>query len=157
MSQLTTSAAFGTSSFAPSKTPLVNDISNSSAASPTITVSIPLSSLLSDEEIARLDTFKGKCDEKFWITRLISRNKQKKSDANSASGQEGKDRVKDVQMSRAEYEAFWARDQDGRYIGTEPEGKGREILRKRLWAELGLFEKVGEIRTYDDLGLGYAV
>ena len=139
MSQSKTSATFDTSSLAPSDTPLVKDTSSSSAASPTITVSIPLSSLLSPEEIARLNTYKGKCDEKFWITRLISRNKQKKSGANAAGGQEGKEKVKDVQMSRAEYEAFWARDQDGRYIGTEPEGRGREVLRERLWAELGLF------------------
>ena len=42
-------------------------------------------------------------------------------------------------MSRSEYEAYWATDGEGRYIGTRPQGEGREILRKRLWAELGLF------------------
>ena len=44
-------------------------------------------------------------------------------------------------MSRQEYDAYWATDAEGRYIGSQPQGEGKEILRKRLWAELGLFGK----------------
>ena len=40
-------------------------------------------------------------------------------------------------MSREEYAMYWKRDEGGRYIGTEPEGKGKEILRQRLWVRTG--------------------
>jgi len=106
----------------------------SSPSSSMINVPIPLSALLSPEEITRLDTYRGQCDRTFWITRLINRKKDKQS-----SGGEPKERVKDVRMSREEYEAYWATDEEGKYVGTEPEGKGRVIVRDRLWAELGLF------------------
>ncbi|KAL8823588.1 MAG: hypothetical protein Q9191_005721 [Dirinaria sp. TL-2023a] len=112
MSPLEASATFDTSSVAPSEAPFINDLSRSSTAS-TVTVSIPLSSLLSPEEIARLDTFIGKCGEKFWITKLVGRKKQKKSAASAAGDREAKENVGGVQMSQAEYEAFRARDQDG--------------------------------------------
>lgn len=105
-----------------------------------ITVPIPLSALLTPEEITRLDTYRGQCDQTFWITRLINRNKEKKQQQ-QGSGSEPKERVKEVRMSREEYEAYWARDANGKYVGTEPEGKGRVIVRDRCWAELGLFGK----------------
>jgi len=107
----------------------------SSPSSPTIPLPIPLSALLTPVEITRLDTYRGQCDQTFWITRLISRKKEK------SSGGEAKERVKEVRMSKEEYEAYWARDEVGRYVGTEVEGKGRVIVRDSLWAELGLFGK----------------
>lgn len=102
-----------------------------------IIVPIPLSSLLTPEEITRLDTYHDQCDHTFWITRLINRQKEKKQ----GSAEETKQRVKDVRMTREEYEAYWARDEEGRYVGTEPEGRGAVIVRGRLWAEFGLFGK----------------
>ncbi|KZF22829.1 hypothetical protein L228DRAFT_268211 [Xylona heveae TC161] len=39
-----------------------------------------------------------------------------------------------VQMTRGEYLKYWAKDEQGRYCGTEPEGKGRELWRERLRA-----------------------
>jgi len=103
-----------------------------------ITVPIPLSALLTPEEITRLETYREQCDHTFWITRLINRQKEKKQ---GSGAEETKERVKDVRMSREEYEAYWARDEEGRYVGTEPEGRGAVIVRGRLWAELGLFGK----------------
>ena len=41
-------------------------------------------------------------------------------------------------MTPSEYKAYWARDQDGKYIGTEPQDAAREIWRRKLWAELYL-------------------
>lgn len=106
--------------------------SKASAPSSTITVPIPLSSLLTPEEITRLDQYKDSCEEKFWITKLLGRKKRK-------GDKGGAQRVKDVTMSRKEYEAYWARDEDGNIVATDPEWVGRERLRERLWGELGLF------------------
>ncbi|KAI4246130.1 MAG: hypothetical protein L6R40_002082 [Gallowayella cf. fulva] len=36
-----------------------------------------------------------------------------------------------IQMSRKEYLMYWAKDEKGRYIGTEPEGEGRKVLKMR--------------------------
>ena len=128
-------ANFETASLA-SSTPLFTP--SSSAPSSMITVPIPLSTLLTPAEITRLDTYRSQCDQTFWITRLI--NRQKKQHQNP-SAEQPRERVKDVRMSREEYEAYWARDGEGNYVGTEPEGRGVEIVRGRLWAELGLFGK----------------
>lgn len=37
-----------------------------------------------------------------------------------------------VRMTRGEYLKYWAKDEEGRYVGTEPEGEGRERLRMGL-------------------------
>ena len=103
-----------------------------------VTVTIPLDELLDPEEIARLDTYKDDCTKTFWLTRIIS---QRKASASSSSSAEPIEKTKKVRMSRQEYDDYWATDADGRYIGRQPQGEGREILRKRLWAELGLFGK----------------
>ncbi|KAL8668891.1 MAG: hypothetical protein Q9168_006500 [Polycauliona sp. 1 TL-2023] len=42
-----------------------------------------------------------------------------------------KDDFKMVNMTRREYLMYWAKDEEGRYIGTEPEGEGRRVLRER--------------------------
>lgn len=113
-------------------------------ANQTVTVTIPLDELLYPEEIARLDTYKDDCTKTFWLTRIISRKRQSHNTSASAStsnSPEPTERTKKVRMARSEYEAYWATDEEGRYIGTSPQGEGREILRKRLWAELGLFGK----------------
>ncbi|TKA81065.1 hypothetical protein B0A49_00685 [Cryomyces minteri] len=39
-----------------------------------------------------------------------------------------------VQMTRADYSKYWARDGEGQYVGTEPEGSGREWYREKLRA-----------------------
>jgi hypothetical protein len=39
-------------------------------------------------------------------------------------------RIKVLNMSQEDYLKYWAKDEDGNYTGTEPEGEGR-----RLWAE----------------------
>lgn len=113
-------------------------ITMSTESIPTVTVNIPLDELLSPEEIARLDTFKDDCTQKFWITRLIAQHKHSSAPSPSTTRTE---RTKQIRMSKQEYEAYWATDAEGRYIGSKPQGEGREILRKRLWAELGLFGK----------------
>ncbi|KAL8632592.1 hypothetical protein Q9189_001744 [Teloschistes chrysophthalmus] len=43
----------------------------------------------------------------------------------------GKGDFKMVKMTRREYLAYWAKDEEGRYIGTEPEGEGARRLRER--------------------------
>ncbi|TKA81626.1 hypothetical protein B0A49_01260 [Cryomyces minteri] len=45
-----------------------------------------------------------------------------------------KEQVRMVQMTRDEYDTYWARDEDGNYIGTAPEGSGREWYRRKLQA-----------------------
>ena len=37
-----------------------------------------------------------------------------------------------VKMTRREYLMYWAKDEEGRYVGTEPEGRGREVFGERL-------------------------
>ena len=109
-----------------SSTPDANEI---------VTVTIPLDELLYPEEIARLDTYKDNCTKTFWLTRFISRKRQSHNASASASAStrpEPTEPTKKVRMSRSEYEAYWATDEEGRYIGTRPQGEGREILRKRL-------------------------
>ena len=122
----------------------------SAESSDTVTVTIPLDELLYPEEIARLDTYKDECTKAFWLTRIFAKNKPSPTTSSPAaapsshpsdSTAEPTERVKKVQMSRSEYEAYWATDEEGRYIGTQPQGEGKEVLRKRLWAELGLFGK----------------
>ncbi|KAL8821035.1 MAG: hypothetical protein Q9223_000874 [Gallowayella weberi] len=36
-----------------------------------------------------------------------------------------------VEMTRKEYLMYWAKDDRGRYVGTEPEGEGRKVLKMR--------------------------
>ncbi|KAH7054469.1 hypothetical protein B0J12DRAFT_454318 [Macrophomina phaseolina] len=49
----------------------------------------------------------------------------------------GKERQKfvNLKMTRGEYLKYWAKDENGNYIGTEPEGAGRQIWREKLKAE----------------------
>lgn len=42
-----------------------------------------------------------------------------------------KEDFKMVKMTRGEYLMYWAKDEEGRYIGTEPEGEGVQRLRER--------------------------
>ncbi|KAI4219662.1 MAG: hypothetical protein LQ349_008291 [Xanthoria aureola] len=42
-----------------------------------------------------------------------------------------KEEFKMVEMTRGEYLRYWAKDEEGRYIGTEPEGEGVRRLRER--------------------------
>lgn len=37
-----------------------------------------------------------------------------------------------VKMTRGEYLKYWARDEHGNYIGTEPEGLGEELWKNRI-------------------------
>lgn len=124
----------------------------STESSDTVTVTIPLDELLYPEEIARLDTYKDDCTKKFWLTRIFAKTNRSSTTSTTSSTasssshpplptSEPTERVKRVQMSRSEYEAYWATDAEGRYIGTQSQGEGKEVLRKRLWAELGLFGK----------------
>ena len=120
-----------------------------------VTVTIPLDELLYPEEIARLDVYKDDCTKKFWLTRIFNKRSPPPPTTTTSSSlststspaaspslsTQPTERTKKVQMSRSEYEAYWATDDEGRYIGTQPQGEGREVLRKRLWAELGLFGK----------------
>jgi hypothetical protein len=48
------------------------------------------------------------------------------------------DVTKKIAMSEIEYLAYWARDERGEYVGTEPQEAGRMIWRRKLWAELYL-------------------
>jgi hypothetical protein len=36
-------------------------------------------------------------------------------------------------MPYVEYRRYWARDERGNYLGTEPEGMGHERLRAQGW------------------------
>ena len=58
-------------------------LSLNSTTDPT-TSTITLSALLSPVEIARLDTLKDQCDDKFWIRRLFNRNGKRSSRAGIA-------------------------------------------------------------------------
>lgn len=130
----------------------------SAGADPTeiLTVAIPLDELLYPKEIARLDTYKDDCTRTFWLTRVISSVRSKNlSNATSSNpssfsnAPKPKERAKKVRMPRSEYEAYWATDEKGKYIGKQPQGEGREILRERYWAELGLFGKSARMRKSD--------
>ena len=49
-------------------------------------------------------------------------------------GKDKKEKKRDfvmVDMTRREYLMYWAKDEEGRYVGTEPEGEGRRRLRER--------------------------
>lgn len=54
---------------------------------------------------------------------------------NKLKGGEKKGRKKEefkmVKMTRGEYLMYWAKDEEGRYMGTEPEGEGARRLRER--------------------------
>ncbi|KAI9753452.1 MAG: hypothetical protein M1835_000991 [Candelina submexicana] len=43
----------------------------------------------------------------------------------------GQGKFRMVKMTRGEYLKYWAKDEEGRYIGTEPEGLGRELWRDK--------------------------
>lgn len=62
---------------------------------------------------------KQKNNPRAWLSRTFSKEK-KTSDLHV------------VQMTRAEYLKYWARDANGKYIGTAPEGEGIEIWRNKL-------------------------
>lgn len=38
-----------------------------------------------------------------------------------------------LRMPKSEYTMYWARDEQGIYVGTEPEGLGHERLRAQGW------------------------
>ncbi|KAL8798899.1 MAG: hypothetical protein Q9182_006299 [Xanthomendoza sp. 2 TL-2023] len=42
-----------------------------------------------------------------------------------------------VEMTRKEYLMYWAKDDVGRYVGTEPEGEGRKVLKMRGQPPIG--------------------
>ncbi|GME53097.1 hypothetical protein GTA08_BOTSDO05428 [Neofusicoccum parvum] len=46
-----------------------------------------------------------------------------------------KQKIRNVKMTRGEYLKYWAKDEHGNYVGTEPEGMGKEIWREKLKAE----------------------
>lgn len=52
-------------------------------------------------------------------------------------GGKKKEEFKMVEMTRGEYLRYWAKDEEGRYIGTEPEGEGVRRLRGRERGEGG--------------------
>ncbi|KAL8711137.1 MAG: hypothetical protein Q9225_007174 [Loekoesia sp. 1 TL-2023] len=54
--------------------------------------------------------------------------------AGKSSGEKQKEKkggFKMVKMTRRKYLMYWAKDEEGRYFGTEPEGEGRRRLRER--------------------------
>ena len=59
------------------------------------------------------------------ISKLKTGFKTLRGDKKTAQGT-----VKMLRMSKEDYAKYWAKDDDGNYIGTEPEGEGRKI-----WAE----------------------
>lgn len=61
-----------------------------------------------------------------WIRRLSDSITGKKY------SEHHRETVRVVQMTREEYEMYWARDEAGKYIGTEPEGSGREWYARKL-------------------------
>ncbi|KAI9709621.1 MAG: hypothetical protein M1812_007669 [Candelaria pacifica] len=81
-----------------------------------ITVPIPI-----DEPSPCPETNIIKEGKKSWVSKLGDSIKGKKS--------QGKFRM--VRMTRGEYLKYWAKDEEGRYIGTEPEGMGRELWRNK--------------------------
>ncbi|KAL0262442.1 hypothetical protein SLS55_001410 [Diplodia seriata] len=50
-------------------------------------------------------------------------------------GNKGKQPILNVKMTRGEYLKYWAKDENGNYVGTEPEGEGKRIWREKLGAE----------------------
>lgn len=65
-------------------------------------------------------------------------NKLKGGAANTSDGGKGGKRealVKILRMSRRDYLKYWARDNDGKYIGTEPEHLGPQLWQAELAKE----------------------
>ncbi|KAL1643069.1 hypothetical protein SLS58_005038 [Diplodia intermedia] len=50
-------------------------------------------------------------------------------------GNKGKQQILNVKMTRGEYLKYWAKDENGNYVGTEAEGEGKRIWREKLGAE----------------------
>ncbi|OJD36818.1 uncharacterized protein BKCO1_9000169 [Diplodia corticola] len=50
-------------------------------------------------------------------------------------GTKEKQKIVNVKMTRGEYLKYWAKDEDGNYVGTEPRGEGKRIWREKLEAE----------------------
>lgn len=96
-------------------------------------MTIKLSELLDDAEIAALAASEAR-RRKSGIERLAD----KIAHPRPAGYQHKPEKTQKVTMSLDDYLAYWARDADGRYKGTEPEGEGREVWRRKLWAELKL-------------------
>lgn len=46
-----------------------------------------------------------------------------------------KQKIRNVKMTRGEYLKYWAKDEHGNYVGTEPEEMGKQIWREKLKAE----------------------
>ena len=38
-----------------------------------------------------------------------------------------------LRMSKGEYTKYWAYDDEGNYVGTEPEGVGQERMKAQGW------------------------
>lgn len=95
-----------------------------------ITVPIPLSSLRLPSEVGVRPM-----PNSSWVAKLAkpfaSKSKPNQTDTNPFG-------VKHVVMTREEYVRYWARDDEGKYVGLEDESVGRELWRKKLWGELGL-------------------
>ena len=94
-------------------------------------MSIKLSQLLDEKE---LEKYVSRSSQKSptVLGKLFSRKSS--TDASVSTS----DPVKQVKMTRSEYLSYWARDSEGKYVGTEPEEAGRAIWRRKLWAELYL-------------------
>lgn len=99
----------------------------------TVTITFKLSELLDDAEIAALDASEARRRKS-----VIERLANKIAHPRPAGYQHKPERTQKVTMSLDEYLAYWARDANGCYKGTEPEDGRREIWRRKLWAELKL-------------------
>jgi len=81
--------------------------------------SLDLSSSESEEDTSGVKKAASK------VTGVLGKAKRLRGDKKTTIG-----KVKVLKMTREEYKKYWAKDDDGNYCGTEPEGEGR-----RLWAD----------------------
>lgn len=112
-----------------------------------------LSDLLDDAEIAALEArearFRQHPPSVSGLGNLIDSVSKLRQRRKSKGYEHEPERSMKISMTVAEYLSYWARDADsGQYRGTEPEGQGREIWRKRLWPELGLMQYAPDVSKW---------
>lgn len=82
-------------------------------------ISVPIP--VSVDSAAAADNAADQVESKGWGSRLKQAMKGKRSPP----------KMKMVKMTRGEYLKYWARDEQGNYIGTEPEGMGEKLWKNK--------------------------
>ena len=77
------------------------------------------------EQTTRKKSLVGKLGSRFSLSSPSSSSSSSDKSENKKAG------FRMIEMTRREYLMYWAKDEQGRYIGTEPKGRGAEIWRER--------------------------